>query len=114
MIRSKLMLIAPAAALLAVPALAQSTTPPADPMNRQTPTYESQMQPDPAKPRKSEMDKRNETQRRAGPEQPGQPEVPQPPPQPEVPQPMTPPENPTSPVPPPQTTPPQAQTPPRA
>ena len=108
--RLNLMILAPVAAVLAVPALAQSPTPPADPMNRQAPTYDSQMQPDPAKPRTSEMDKRTDAQRRAGPEQPVQPEVPQPATRPELPQPMTPPEQPTSPPTTPQTPPP----PPRA
>jgi hypothetical protein len=108
-----LILLAPMVVVLAGPAPAQSTTPPTDPMTRQTPTYESQMQPDPAKPRNSEMDDRNDAQRRDNSQLPAQPEVPQSPPQPEVPQPMTPPENPTSPVPPPQPplptpTPPQA------
>jgi hypothetical protein len=112
--RHHLMIIAPVAAFLAAPALAQTTTTPTDPMNRQTPTYDSQMQPDPAKPRTSDMDPRTDAQRRAGPQQPGQTEVPQPPPQPEVPQPVTPPESPTSPLPPPRTTPPQPPTPPQA
>jgi len=101
--RLNLFLLAPVAAALAVPALAQSTTQPADPMKRQAPTYESQMQTDPAKARTPDMNDRTNAPL-------GQPPVPQAPPQPEVPQPMTPPENPMSPPQPPQ----PAPEPPRA
>lgn len=94
-----IMLLTPAAALLAMPALAQTTTQPNDPMAQRNSPPPSHMETARTRPEASAGERPNTVERRAGQQQPGQPEVPQPLP-PIVPPPLAPPPPLPAPIPP--------------